>query len=82
MSHPLINTVLIIIVFFYVIIKPLIERITFEINRTFWEKKPYGFHFTLWDYPVKEDGSNSGTSFFGFNWRDPDKIHDDIKKSK
>lgn len=80
--HQNINSFLLFIVFFITVSMPLIRRLEFSIDRTFWEKKPYGFHITLWVYPVKSTSSNSGRSIFTFRWRNPDKIPDDIKKCK
>ena len=61
----------------YLIVKPLFSRIEIKIDRTFWEKKPYGFTITKWDYPVGVV-PNSGKGIFNFNWRFKPK--DDIKR--
>jgi hypothetical protein len=77
----IINTVLVWLIIIFMIIKPYLKRFTIEIDRTFWEKKPYGFHLTKWRYK-KGVLPNSGKVFFNFHWRNPDNITDDIKKAK
>jgi hypothetical protein len=66
---------------FVLILRHYWKRLSFEVDRTFWRKKAYGFHLTLWD---RKKGviPNSGTSFFAFNWRDPEKINDNINRDR
>jgi hypothetical protein len=81
MKGPVImNTVLVWLILIFMIIKPYLQKFTIEINRTLWEKKPYGFHITKWEYK-KGTSPNNGARLFNFNWRNPDKISDDIKKA-
>ena len=76
----IINTVLVWLIIIFMIIKPYLQRFTIEIDRTFWEKKPYGFHITKWQYK-RDICPNNGKGVFHFNWRNPDNIPDDIKKA-
>ena len=80
--HEIINSTLLFIIFFYWFYRVVISRLEISIERTFWEKKPYGLSIMLWDYPRCHEWSNYGKSIFGFNWRNPEKIPDDIKKCK
>ena len=75
----IINTVLVWLIIIFMIIKPYLQRFTIEIDRTFWEKKPYGFHITKWQYK-RGVFPNNGKGVLHFNWRNPDNILDDIKK--
>ena len=77
----IINTLLIWLIIIFMIIKPYLQRFTIEIDRTFWEKKPYALHITKWQYK-RGVFPNNGKVVFNFNWRNPDNIPDDIKKSK
>jgi hypothetical protein len=54
------------------------SRLSTEIDRTYWEKKPYGFHITKWKHP-RGIIPNSGTWIFSFNWKNPNKIEDKIE---
>jgi hypothetical protein len=76
----IINTIFLGLIVIYIAWKEFFSKITIKINRTFWEKKPYGITIIKWDYPIKESESNSGKGF-PINWRNPDKIKDDIKKA-
>jgi hypothetical protein len=74
----IINMIVLWLVIIFLVIKPYLQRFTVEINRTFWRKKPYGFHITKWQYK-KGTVPNIGKSVFHFNWRNPDNIPDNIK---
>ena len=65
----------------FLIGKHLSRKYSLEIERTTWEKKPYGFHITKWKYDVGAT-PNSGVGVFHFHWRNGYKLTDDIKKSK
>lgn len=77
----IINSILIWVIIIFMITKPYIEKFTITIDRTFWEKKPYGFHITKWRYR-KDTYPNNGECVFHFNWRNPDNISDDINKAR
>lgn len=73
------NTVTIIVIVGFKIISPYLRKI--KIERTFWEKKPYGIYIMKFEYDV-DIIPNEGRSIFHFTWRNPDKISDDINKVK
>lgn len=77
----IINTISIWLIIIFMIIKPYLQKFTIQINRTFWEKKPYGFHITKWKYK-RDIIPNSGRGIFHFNWRNPDNISDDMGKAR
>ena len=77
----IINTIAVWLVIIFLVIKPYLQRFTIQIDRTFWEKKMYGFHITKWQYK-KGVVPNSGRGVFHFIWRDPNNIPDDVKKAK
>ena len=77
----IINTLSIWVIIIFMVIKPYLQRFTISINRTFWEKKPYGFYITKWKYK-RGISPNSGSSVFWLNWRNYEKMTDDIKKRK
>lgn len=81
----IINSIAIFLIVIVKIVFNIKDRVSFDWHMTTWEKKKYGFNFTLWEYKKSEakfHGFNSGKGFFNFNWRDPKKLSDDIKKSK
>ena len=63
----------------FLIIKPYWNRLSVDVDRTSWEKKPYGFHVMLWEQN-KGIVPNSGKSIFSFNWRSSENIKDEISK--
>lgn len=75
------NSILIILIFLILILKPFISRLSISIDKTFWEKKPYAIRLMLWVYP-RYNCPNSGKTIISFKWRNPDKIIDDMKKAK
>lgn len=80
---PIINSAIIIIYFTYRLTDLIRNYITISIRKTFWEKKPYGIDITKWDYRrgnCEAYCGNSGKVIFLFNWRNPEKMADDIKK--
>lgn len=77
----IINTVLVWLVIIFLVIKPYLQRFTIEIDRTFWEKKPYGFHITKWDYK-KGTLPNNGKGVFHFNWKNPNNITDLMENAR
>jgi hypothetical protein len=74
----IINSVAIVLIFVHLATK-IFSRLTFEIERTFWQNIPYGFYVILWKYPRPCYGGNSGKSVFKIHWRNPDKIKDERK---
>ena len=74
----IINTILIWVILMLLLVKPYLEKFTITIDRTFWEKKPYGFHITKWKYS-KGVTPNSGVNILSFNWRNPDNMKDDFR---
>ncbi len=77
------------VVLFFIIIFKLTffikERIDFRWDTTFWEKKKFGFHITLWNIKKSEMslyGGASGKIIFRFIWRDSSKLSDNINKAK
>jgi len=67
----------------HLFIKPFISRFEVRIARTTWEKKPYGIYVMFWNYPHnKFHYTNSAKGIFHFNWRNPRKLSDDVKKCK
>ena len=77
----IINTVLVYFILIFFVTKQNLQKLTITIDRTFWEKKPYGFHITKWQY-AKEITPNNGIVVFHFRWRNPNNITDDIAKAK
>ena len=77
----IINTVLVWLILIILVIKPYLQKFTITIDRTFWEKKPYGFHITKWQY-AKGTAPNNGRGVFHFRWRNPKNLTDDIAKAK
>ena len=82
---PIINSAIIIIYFTYRLIDLISNYITITIEKTFWEKKPYGINITKWIYHRngwKAYYGNSGKVIFHFRWRSPDKISDEMSKRR
>lgn len=77
----IINTVTVWLVVIYLIIKPQLDRLEIQVERTFWEKKPYGITLMRWRYK-KGSGANYGEGLFTLCWRNLDKMSDDIKKAR
>jgi hypothetical protein len=77
----IINTITLSLIVALIFYREIISRIEINIRRTTWEKKSYGIELIWWKYPRKLRMSNSG-KIHGFNWRDPNKISDDISKKK
>lgn len=77
----IINTVLVWLILIFLVVKPYLQKLTITIDRTFWEKKPYGFHVTKWKYP-KGITPNNGRGVIHFRWRNPNNMTDDIAKAK
>ena len=77
----IINSILLCVIIIFLLIKPYLQKFTITINRTFWEKKSYGFHITKWQYN-KDITSNNGKVVFNFNWKKPKYLSDDIEKKE
>lgn len=60
----------------YLSYQKVFHRIKVSVNRTFWEKKPFGI--TVWWYNSSHTYGQGKT----FNWKDEDKIKDDINNKK
>ena len=77
----MINTVGIWGLISFLIIRHLTKRYTIEIERTFWEQKPYALNITKWDHD-KGVVPNHGVGVFSFRWRNPDYISDKMENRK
>lgn len=77
----IINSILLCVIIIFLLIKPYLQKFTITINRTFWEKKSYGFHITKWQYN-KDITPNNGKVVFNFNWKKPKYLSDDIEKKE
>lgn len=81
----IINSAIIVVYFTYKFINLIRNYITITIDKTFWEKKPYGIYFTKWDYHIngwKACRGNSGKVIFRFQWRDPENLSDEMSKRR
>lgn len=74
-----VNAIITWLVIIFLIFKPVIYRLQFRIERTFWEKKPYGISIMLWN---RSNGCRSGIEIFHFYWKNPKNISDSFKKMK
>lgn len=77
MNFLIINAIITWAVIIFLVIKPLLARLEVEVRRTTWERKPYGITIYLWNAPKGYQRQN-GRGVFGFNWRNPENIPDDI----
>lgn len=66
----------------FILLKPIFFRLSFHLERTTWEKKIYGLTCMWWNKPKYFDGCRCGKSLFVLIFRNPEKMSDDIKKSK
>ena len=71
----IINTLSIWALMIFTLVLP-VNRLSFNVRRTFFKEVPFGFEVLLWEKPTGVL-PNSGETIFNFDWRDEEKILDE-----